>query len=157
VRVEGEKRASLVPEHAFAVDPGGIFVEDAEGGFDFGAAVAAVHAQGHRQGPGQRVEAAIGALGQQLQQLAQFVAPGGCLPEQAEGLGQVPPALAGAEQLGGGAQAIGIVEVEQAGADGAAERLLLGMGAPGSQPSSRRRLVKPAPQGHRGLFIEASR
>ena len=37
-------------------------------------------------------------------------------PEQGEGVGQRPPAVAGAEQLGGGAQAIGIVEVEQAGA-----------------------------------------
>jgi hypothetical protein len=33
------------------------------GGFDFGAAVAAVDAQRHRQGPWQRVQAAIGALG----------------------------------------------------------------------------------------------
>jgi hypothetical protein len=73
------------------------------------------------------VEAAIGALGQQVEQLAQFVAPGGGLPEQGEGIGQGAPALAGAAQLGGGAQAIGIVEVEQAGAD-SAERLLQGMG-----------------------------
>ena len=50
--------AGFVPEDTFAVDPGGVVAQDAEGGFDFGAAVAAVHAQGHRQGPGQRVEAA---------------------------------------------------------------------------------------------------
>jgi hypothetical protein len=99
----------------------------------FRRGVAAVDAQGHRQGPGQRVEAAVGTLGQQVQQLAQFVAPGGCLPEQGEGGGT-------------GAQAIGIVEVEQAVGDGAGERLLLGMGSPGSQPNSRRRLVKPAPR-----------
>ena len=99
-----------------------------------------MHAHRDGQGPGQRVEAAIGALGQQVQQLAQFVAPGGGLPEQGEGVGQGPPAFAGAAQLGGeheplaalafaeppgsggvgarggggGAQAIGIVEVEQA-------------------------------------------
>jgi hypothetical protein len=72
-----------VPEDAFAVDPGGVACQDAERRFDFGAAVARVHAQWHRQRPGQ--------------QLAQFVAPGGCLPEQ-----------------GGGAQAIRIVELEQA-------------------------------------------
>jgi hypothetical protein len=47
----------------------------AVGRLDFGAAVAAVHAQRHRQGPGQRVEAAIGAFGQQLQQLDQLLAP----------------------------------------------------------------------------------
>ena len=47
------------------------------------------------------MEAALAALGQQQQQLAQFVAPGGCLPEHGEGLGQGPPARAGAEQLGG--------------------------------------------------------
>ncbi len=75
--------ARFVPEDAFAVDPGGVV------------------AQGHRQGPRQRVEAAIGAFGQQVQQLAQFVAPGGCLPEQGEGIGQGPPAVAGAAQLGG--------------------------------------------------------
>jgi hypothetical protein len=72
------------------------------------------------------VEAAIGALGQQLQQLAPFVAPGGGLPEEGEG-------------GGGGPQAIGIVEVEQAGADGAGERLLycfaeaFGYGGQGAQ------------------------
>jgi hypothetical protein len=48
----------FVPEDAFVVDPGGVVVEDAERRFDFGAAVAAVDAQGHRQGPGQRVQAA---------------------------------------------------------------------------------------------------
>ena len=37
--------AALVPEHAFAVDPGGVCGEDAEGDFDLGAAGAAVHAQ----------------------------------------------------------------------------------------------------------------
>ena len=58
-------------------------------------------AQRHRQGSGQRVEAAVGTLSQEEQQLAQFVAPGGGLPEQGEGVGQGPPALAGAAQLGG--------------------------------------------------------
>jgi hypothetical protein len=48
----------------------------AVGRLDFGAAVAAVHAQRHRQGPGQRVETAIGPLGEQLQQLDQLLAPG---------------------------------------------------------------------------------
>jgi len=37
--------AGQVSEHAFAVDPGGVGGEDAKGGFDLGAAVAAVHAQ----------------------------------------------------------------------------------------------------------------
>ena len=87
------------------------------------------------------METAVGPFGQQQQQLAQFLAPGGGLPEQSEGVGQGPPALAGAEELGGehqplaplalaqlpgiggrgsgeggggGAQAIGIVEGEQA-------------------------------------------
>jgi hypothetical protein len=35
----------LVPEHAFAVDPGGFGAEHAEGGFDLGAGVVAVHAE----------------------------------------------------------------------------------------------------------------
>jgi len=60
--VEGHSQqvgvAGFVPEHAFAVDPGGVIAQDAKGGFDLGAAGAAVDAQGHRQGPGQRVEAA---------------------------------------------------------------------------------------------------
>jgi len=47
----------------------------------------AVHAQGHRQGLGQWVEAAIGTLGQQQQQLDQLLAPGACLPEHRQGLG----------------------------------------------------------------------
>jgi hypothetical protein len=50
--------AWFMPEDAFAVDPGGVACQDAEGGFDLGAAVAAVDAQGHRQGPGQLVETA---------------------------------------------------------------------------------------------------
>jgi hypothetical protein len=50
--------AGFVPEDAFAVDPGSVVSQDPERRFDFGAAVAAVNAQGHRQGPGQRVEAA---------------------------------------------------------------------------------------------------
>jgi hypothetical protein len=86
--------AGLVPEHALAVDPGGVIGEhavaagfcEAVGRFDFGAAVVAVHAQGHRQGPGQRVEAAIGTLGEQVQQLDQLLAPGACLPEHRQGL-----------------------------------------------------------------------
>jgi hypothetical protein len=48
-----------------AVDPGGFGAEHAKGRFDLGSAVVAVHAQRHRQRPGQRVEAAIGTLGQQ--------------------------------------------------------------------------------------------
>jgi len=40
-----------------------------------------MHAQRHRQGPGQQVEAAIGTLGEQLQQLDQLLMPGACLPE----------------------------------------------------------------------------
>ena len=55
--VEGHEQqvgvAGFVPEHAFAVDPGVVVVQDAKGGFDLGAAVAAVDAEGHRQGPGQ--------------------------------------------------------------------------------------------------------
>jgi hypothetical protein len=61
------------------------------------ACIVAVHAQGHRQGPGQRVEAAIGAFGQQLQQLDQLLAPGGCLPEHLQGLIERSPVAAGAE------------------------------------------------------------
>jgi hypothetical protein len=37
--------------------------EHAEGGFDFGEAVVAVHAQRHRQRRGQGVEAVIGTPG----------------------------------------------------------------------------------------------
>jgi hypothetical protein len=37
------------------VDPEGVVAQDAERGFDLGASVAALDAQGHRQGPGQRV------------------------------------------------------------------------------------------------------
>jgi len=37
--------AGFVPEHAFAVDPGGVACQDPERGFDLGAAVAAVDAQ----------------------------------------------------------------------------------------------------------------
>ena len=32
VRVEGEKGAGFVPEHAFAVNPGGVVAQDPEGG-----------------------------------------------------------------------------------------------------------------------------
>jgi hypothetical protein len=71
----------VVPEHPFAVDPGGFGGEHAKGSLDLGACVVAVHAQGHRQGPGQQVEAAIGTLGEQLQQLDQLLVPGACLPE----------------------------------------------------------------------------
>ncbi len=76
--VEGHKQqiglAGFVPEHALAVDPGGVIAQDSEGRFDLGAAVAAVDAQGSReQRPGQRVEAVIGGFGQQPQQLAQFL------------------------------------------------------------------------------------
>ena len=133
----------------------------AVGRFDLGACVVAVHAQRHRQGPGQRVEAAIGTFGEQLQQLDQLLAPGACLPEHIQGLIEGPPQAAGAEQLGGehvplahlalgeglrigrrgcgqggggGAQTVGVVEVEQAARWG------------GNQPSSRRREVKPAPR-----------
>ena len=77
--------AGFVPEHAFAVDPGGFGAEHAKGRFDFGAAVVAVHAQRHRQRPGQRVEAALGLLegplSEQLQQLDQLLALGAGLPE----------------------------------------------------------------------------
>jgi hypothetical protein len=101
-----------------------------------------VHAQRHRQGPGQRVEAAIGTLGEQLQQLDQLLAPGACLPEHRQGL------IIGRRRCGQGgsgcAQTVGVVEVEQAGGDGAAEALLLGMGCSrqvGRQPA------QLAPQG----------
>ena len=53
----------------------------AKGRFDLGAAVVGMHAQRHRQGPGQQVEAAIGTLGEQLQQLDQLLVPGAYLPE----------------------------------------------------------------------------
>jgi hypothetical protein len=46
------------------VDPGCFGAEHAEGCFDFGARVVAAHAQRHRQGPGQRVQAAIVTRGQ---------------------------------------------------------------------------------------------
>jgi hypothetical protein len=39
------------------------------------------HAQWHRQGPGQRVQTAIGTLGEQLQQQDQLLVPGACLPK----------------------------------------------------------------------------
>jgi hypothetical protein len=44
--------AGFVPEHALAVDPGGVVGQHAEGRFDFGAAVVSVHARRQRQGPG---------------------------------------------------------------------------------------------------------
>ena len=96
-----------------------------------------------------------GPLGEQLQQLDHLLAPGACLPEHIQGLIEGPPLAAGAKQLGrehqplahlalgealrigrrgggqgggGGAQTDGVVEVEQARCDGAAEALLLGMG-----------------------------
>jgi hypothetical protein len=51
------------------------------------------------------VEAALGLhegpLGEQLQQLDQLLAPGGCLPEHRQGLNEGPPLAAGAKQLGG--------------------------------------------------------
>jgi hypothetical protein len=142
--------AGLVSEHAFAVDPGGFGAEhavaagfcEAVGRFDLGACVVAVHAQRHRQGPGQQVEAAIGAFGEQLQQLDQLLAPGACLPEHRQGL------IIGRRRCGqggsGGAHTVGVVEVEQAGGECAAEALLLGMGCcrqVGRQPA------QLAPQG----------
>jgi len=42
------------------------------------------------------VEAAIGAFGEQLQQLDQLLAPGACLPEHLQGLIEGPPLAAGA-------------------------------------------------------------
>jgi hypothetical protein len=89
--------AGLVSEHAFAVDPGGFGGEHAGGRFDLGAAIEGVNAQRHRQGPGQRVESAIGPLGQLLQQLDQLLAPGGCLPEHRQGLIEGSPLAAGGE------------------------------------------------------------
>jgi len=60
----------------------------------------AVHAQGHRQGPWQWVEAALGLLegplGEQLQQLDLLLAPGACLPEHIQGLIEWSPLAAGA-------------------------------------------------------------
>jgi hypothetical protein len=92
--------AGLVSEHAFAVDPGGYGAEHAKRGFDLGSCVVAVHAQRHRQGPGQWVETALGLLegplGEQLQQLDQLLAPGACLPEHRQGLVEGPPLAAGA-------------------------------------------------------------
>ena len=78
----------------------------ASGRHDLGARILAVHAQRHWQGPGQRqrpgqrVEAALAALGQQFQQLYQLLPPGLRLPEHGEGFAQGPPARAGAKQLG---------------------------------------------------------
>ena len=46
------------------------------------------------------MEAAIGTLGQQNQQLDQLLAPGAGLPEHIQGLIEGPPLAAGAEQLG---------------------------------------------------------
>ncbi|MCP9928718.1 hypothetical protein KBY90_12615 [Cyanobium sp. CH-040] len=47
--VEGQEQqvvlAGVVPEDAFEVDPGGVVAQDAKGGLDLGAAVAAVDAQ----------------------------------------------------------------------------------------------------------------
>ena len=114
----------------------------AVGRFDLGACVVAVHAQRHRQGPGQRVEAAIGAFGEQLQQLDQLLAPGACLPEHRRGL--IIGRRGCGQGGGGGAQTVGVVEVEQARCDDAAEALLLGMGyrrQAGRQPA------QLAPQG----------
>jgi hypothetical protein len=126
-----------------------------------------VHAQRDGQGPGKGVQAVIGAIGQEQQQLAQLVAPGGGLPEQSQGLGQGAKAAAGAEQLHGEhqplapfalaeaggiggydglqlgrepAQAIGIIEMQLATRNRPREAFLLGMG----------RIRKPAqlaPQG----------
>ena len=88
------------------------------------------------------MEAAIGPLGKEQQQLDQLLAPGACLPEHRQGL------IIGRRRCGqgggGGAQTVGVVEVEQAGGDGAAEALLLGMGRTrvvGRQPA------QLAPQG----------
>jgi hypothetical protein len=96
------------------------------------------------------VEAAIGPLGKEQQQLDQLLAPGACLPEHRQGLIEGPPLAAGAKQLGrehvplaplalgeglriggrgcgqgggGGAQTVGVVEVEQAGSRAAIEEL----------------------------------
>ena len=49
--------AGFVPEHAFAVNPGGVIGEHTERRFDLGAAGVAVNAQRHRQRPGQGVPA----------------------------------------------------------------------------------------------------
>ena len=144
-----------MPEHSFAVDPGGVVGEHSEGRFDFGTGVVGVHPQGHRQRPGQRMQGVIGALGQQQQQLAQLLAPGCGLPEQRQSLSQRTPRTAGAEQLhgehqplapltlgegqrigrsggsqggGGGTQPIGIIEMEQPSGDRTLEALLLRMG-----------------------------
>jgi hypothetical protein len=72
------------------------------------------------------VETAIGPLGKEQQQLDQLLAPGACLPEHRQGL------IIGRRRCGQGgsgcAQTVGVVEVEQAGGDGAAEALLLGTG-----------------------------
>ena len=59
-----------------------------------------MHAQGHRQRPGQGMEVALAAPGQQFQQLPQFLAPRAHGPEQLQRLGQGPPVRAGAQQLG---------------------------------------------------------
>jgi len=42
---QGGAEGQVVPEHPFAVDPGGLIGEHAKGGFDLGAAVVAVDAQ----------------------------------------------------------------------------------------------------------------
>jgi uncharacterized protein len=92
------------------------------------------------------VQAALAAPGQQVQQLTQLLAPGAQSPEQRQRLAQRQPVAARAQQLGeehgplaplafaqglgvgwrgggegggGGSQTVGVVEVEQAGDDGA--------------------------------------
>ena len=74
------------------------------GGEHFGAdpfaTRAAMHPQWHRLGPGQGVQPITGLIGEELQQLAQLVAPGGHGPEQRQRLAPWHPVAAHARQLG---------------------------------------------------------
>jgi hypothetical protein len=120
-----------VPEHALAVNPGGVIGEHTERRFDLGAAGAAVDAQGHRQGRGQRV-AVPHSWAVSISQWRHSRSP----RRSGSGGG------GGGESGGGGAQAIGVVEVEQAGA-----------GAEGMDLGQR---LGPS-NGLRGLFMEPPR
>jgi hypothetical protein len=78
--------------------------EQQVGGEHFGAdpfaTRAAMHPQWHRLGPGQGVQPITGLIGEELQQLAQLVAPGGHGPEQRQRLAPWHPVAAHAQQLG---------------------------------------------------------
>ncbi|MFM7513993.1 MAG: hypothetical protein ACKO3F_11695 [Cyanobium sp.] len=62
-----------------------------------------MHAQRHRLGPGQGVQAVIGTIGLEHQPLAQLLAPGSYGPEQRQRLGI--GRYGGGQGVGGGAAA----------------------------------------------------